>query len=105
MHELRRGAMAALLAALLLAMVAGCSREYQDKRGKADAPVTGRAGEDTPVEVHNFPDGFGNLATKCVGPGRRGYVTTKSVRQEDDETVVIPSNAVIVNDPECRTKR
>ncbi|MFJ8010791.1 hypothetical protein, partial [Streptomyces fagopyri] len=84
-------------------MVAGCSRDYQDKRGKADAPVTGRAGEDTPAEVYNFPDGFGNLATKCIGPGRRGYVTTKSVHQEDDETVVIPSNAVVVDDPGCRT--
>ncbi|MEU3243334.1 MULTISPECIES: hypothetical protein [unclassified Streptomyces] len=105
MRELRRGTTAALLAVLLLAMVAGCSREYQDKRGKADAPVTGRAGEDTPAEVYNFPDGFGNLATKCIGPGRRGYVTTKSVHQEDDDTVVIPSNAVVVDDPGCRPAR
>ncbi|MET8291632.1 hypothetical protein ABZV80_41675 [Streptomyces sp. NPDC005132] len=105
MRELRRGTMAALLAVLLLAMVAGCSREYQDKRGKADAPVTGRAGEDTPAEVYNFPDGFGNLATKCIGPGRRGYVTTKSVHQEDDDTVVIPSNAVVVDDPGCQPAR
>ncbi|MFE5140671.1 hypothetical protein ACFRDV_23820 [Streptomyces fagopyri] len=105
MRELRRGAMAALLAVLLVAMVAGCSRDYQDKRGKADAPVTGRAGEDSPAKVYNFPDGFGNLATKCVGPGRRGYVTTKSVHQEDDETVVIPSNAVVVDDPGCLAAR
>ncbi|MGW3852480.1 hypothetical protein [Streptomyces fagopyri] len=105
MRELRRGAMAALLAVLLLAVVTGCSREYQDKRGKADAPVTGQAGEDTAAEVYNFPDGFGNLATKCIGPGRRGYVTTKSVHQEDDETVVIPSNAVVVDDPGCRGAR
>ncbi|MEU7335703.1 MULTISPECIES: hypothetical protein [unclassified Streptomyces] len=105
MRELKRRAIAALLATLLLTNVAGCSRDYQDQRGKADAPVTGRAGEDTPTEIYNFPDGFGNLATKCTGPGRRAYVTTKSVHQKDDETVVTPANAVIINDPQCRTTR
>ncbi|AVV47314.1 hypothetical protein C6376_06580 [Streptomyces sp. P3] len=83
-------------------LLGGCSQQYYDERGKADAPVAGRAGEDTPAEVHNFPDGFGNLATKCVGKGRRGYATTKFVQAEDDdEVVVIPANAVIVDDPGC----
>lgn len=90
------------VACALALLLGGCSREYYDERGKADAPVAGRAGEDTPAEVHNFPDGFGNLATKCVGKGRRGYATTKSVQAEDDdEVVVIPANAVIVDDPGC----
>ncbi|SHI09078.1 hypothetical protein [Streptomyces sp. 3214.6] len=89
----------ALVLALLLG---GCSQEYYDERGKADAPVAGKAGENTPAEVYNFPDGFGNLATKCVGKGKRGYATTKFVQAEDeDEVVIIPANAVIVDDPTC----
>ncbi|MFF5183042.1 hypothetical protein ACFY30_04515 [Streptomyces sp. NPDC000345] len=67
------------------------------------ASVAGRAGEDSAAEVHDFPDGFGNLATKCVGKGRRAYATTKSVRQEDeDDVIVIPADAVIVDDPRCQ---
>jgi hypothetical protein len=87
---------------VLALLLGGCSQEYYDERGKADAPVAGEAGDDTPAEVYNFPDGFGNLATKCVGKGRRGYATTKFVQAEDeDEVVVIPANAVIVDDPAC----
>lgn len=89
----------ALLLALLLT---GCSQD--DERGKGDAPVKGEAGEDTAAEVYNFPDGFGNLATKCVGDGKRGYVTTRFERAEDrNDIVIIPANAVIVEDPECST--
>ncbi|MFI7505051.1 hypothetical protein ACIBVL_42580 [Streptomyces sp. NPDC049687] len=93
---------AGLVAVLVLAL-GGCSQKYYDERGKADAPVAGRAGEDSPAEVYNFPDGFGNLATKCVGEGRRGYATTKFVQAEDeDDVVIIPANAVIVDDPDCK---
>jgi hypothetical protein len=84
-------------------VLGGCSREHYEERGMADAPVRGRAGENGPAEVYDFPDGFGNLATKCVGDGKRGYATTKYFRQEDeDEVVIIPAHAVIVDDPECR---
>ena len=87
---------------VLALLLGGCSQEYYDERGKADAPVAGKAGEDSPAEVYNFPDGFGNLATKCVGKGKRGYATTKFVQPEDeDDVVVIPANAVIVDDPAC----
>ncbi|MGW2620459.1 hypothetical protein [Streptomyces sp. NPDC001500] len=94
-------------AALSLAvLLGGCSQRYYDERGKADAPVAGRKGDDAPAEVHNFPDGFGNLATKCVGPGKRGYATTRDVHVEDDggdsDVVIIPANAVVVDDPECK---
>ena len=93
---------AAGIVLVLALLLGGCSQEYYDERGKADAPVAGKAGDDTPAEVYNFPDGFGNLATKCVGKGRRGYATTKSVQVEDeDEVVIIPANAVIVDDPSC----
>ncbi|WP_432133788.1 MULTISPECIES: hypothetical protein [unclassified Streptomyces] len=93
--------MGALLSAVLLA---GCSQDYYDERGKADAPVKGRAGQNTAAEVYNFPDGFGNLATKCVGEGKRGYTTTRSVQNEEkgeNGIVIIPANAVIVDDPTC----
>ena len=82
-----RGAALVLAAGLLV----GCSH-YQDERGKGDAPVKGRAGEDTAAEVYNFPDGFGNLATKCVGHGMRAYVTTNTSG---------PSNVQIVPDKSC----
>ncbi|MEU5533968.1 hypothetical protein [Streptomyces sp. NPDC020362] len=85
-------------------LVAGCSDGYNDQRGKGGRPVRGRAGDDTPAEVYNFPDGFGNLATKCVGDGRRGCVTTKFFRQEDEDDVkIIPAHAV-VEDPGCRVR-
>ncbi|WP_199844579.1 hypothetical protein [Streptomyces sp. DSM 15324] len=73
-------------------LLAGCSQEYEDKRGRGDAPVAGKAGDDTPAEVFNMPDGFGNLATKCVGHGFRAYVTTNATG---------PSNVQIVEDKSC----
>ncbi|MEW2495090.1 hypothetical protein [Streptomyces nodosus] len=73
-------------------LLVGCSQGYNDKRGKGDAPVKGKAGDNTPVEVYNFPDGFGNLATKCVGHGFRAYVTTNADA---------PSNVQIVEDKAC----
>ncbi|MYW05560.1 hypothetical protein GT354_46290 [Streptomyces sp. SID3343] len=86
-----------------LGALSGCSQEYYDERGKADGPVLDGRGEDSPAEVFNMPDGFGNLATKCVGPGKRAYATTKgSVSSgDDDDIVIIPANAVIVDDPAC----
>lgn len=99
-----RGAVrAAGLAVAVVALLAGCSQHYEDQRGKGDAPVQGKAGDNTPAEVYNFPDGFGNLATKCVGEGKRGYATTKFVKVEDkDDVKILPAHAVIVDDPSCR---
>ncbi|MGW1990332.1 hypothetical protein [Embleya sp. NPDC001921] len=86
---------------LVLGAAAGCSQEYYDERGKADAPVLDGRGRDAPAEVFNFPDGFGNLATKCVGPGKRAYATTKGSVSIGEDEVIIPANAVIVDDPTC----
>ncbi|MBV2354982.1 hypothetical protein KUM39_11500 [Streptomyces sp. J2-1] len=90
----RRGRL--VVSALVVVLVgvgsAGCSKEYNDKRGKGDAPVRGRAGDNSPAEVFNMPDGFGNLATKCVGHGYRAYVTTNGSG---------PSNVEIVPDKTC----
>ncbi|MER6472793.1 hypothetical protein [Streptomyces collinus] len=101
MHRLTRGLLGAALAVLV---VSGCSEKHYDERGKADAPLAGRAGEDSPAEVYNFPDGFGNLATKCVGDGRRAYATTKWVSDDEDDPEIVPANAVFVDDPGCRRR-
>lgn len=45
--------------------------------------MRGVAGDDTPAEVFNMPDGFGNLATKCAGHGFRAYVTTDADAPSD----------------------
>ncbi|MFI6978389.1 hypothetical protein ACIBSV_07300 [Embleya sp. NPDC050154] len=94
----------ALIVAMCLALggVAGCSQGYYDERGKADGPVLDGRGEDGPAEVFNFPDGFGNLATKCVGPGKRAYATTKGSVSIGEDEVIIPANALIVDDPTCK---
>jgi hypothetical protein len=67
---------AALLALIAVPAVAGCS---QEKRGTADAPVSGHRGDDSPASVTNFPDHYANIATKCVAgaPGFRAFVTTR----------------------------
>ncbi|MFE3265634.1 hypothetical protein [Streptomyces sp. NPDC059215] len=90
----RKGRAVASLIAVLIAggLIGGCSKEYNDKRGKGDAPVQGRRGDNTAAEVFNMPDGFGNLATKCVGHGFRAYVTTNASG---------PSNVQIAPDKTC----
>ncbi len=103
MRELSRPRLAvATCGVLLLAVLLGGCAQDDDQRGTGDAPVKGRAGEDSAAEVYNFPDGFGNLATKCVGEGKRGYVTTRYKSAEgQDNVVILPSNAVVVDDPHC----
>lgn len=54
-----------LVAALLLFGAVGCS-EWNDERGKGDAPVADRKGDDSPANVTNMPDTFPNIATKCL---------------------------------------
>jgi hypothetical protein len=92
MKRIRASVWAAVVVLAVGSLLAGCSQEYDDKRGRGDAPVQGKAGDDTPAEVFNMPDGFGNLATKCVGHGFRAYVTTNATG---------PSNVQIVEDKTC----
>lgn len=84
-----------LVAALLLFGAVGCS-EYNDERGKGDAPVANRSGDDSPKHVTNNPDGFGNVVTGCVSgaDGYRYFATTN--------TGHAPSNLVVVEDAACR---
>lgn len=64
----------AAAAVALAAGLAGCS-QYNEARGVGDAPVGKR--NDQPADVTNFPDGFGNVATKCsVVPGKRIWMAT-----------------------------
>lgn len=83
-----------LMAAVLLFGATGCS-EYQDHRGKGDAPVAHRAGEDSPKTVTNNPDGFGNVVTGCVAgaSGFRYFATTSGSDH--------PSNIAVLADPKC----
>lgn len=92
MRRVRASVWAAALALTAGSLLVGCSQEHDDKRGMGDAPVQGRKGDDSPAEVYNMPDGFGNLATKCVGHGFRAYVTTNANA---------PSNVQIVEDKSC----
>jgi hypothetical protein len=92
-----------VLAGAALVALSGCSQNYNDERGKGDAPVQGNQGDNSAAEVFNFPDGFGNLATKCVGQGQRAYTTTRSIQNQDGdkEIEIIPAHQVTVADPEC----
>jgi len=86
--------MIAMLAVLTVGATA-CSN-YNDTRGKGDAAVTDgyghRKGNDSPKQVTNFPDGYANIATSCVAPGFRAFITTGTNKTG------IP---VIVADPKC----
>lgn len=66
----------------------GCS-QYNDERGKGDAPVENRRGDDAPAVVVNFPDGFANIAFKCLN-GNGLYVTTRDAPP-----------VIVKDDPNC----
>ena len=74
----KRAAVAVALTAAVLMSGTACSK-YNDERVKGDAPVAGRAGDDSPAYVTNMPDDFGNIAAKClVGfPGMATITNTK----------------------------
>lgn len=98
MHGMAPAFRRVILVIAAIGLVTGCSQQDNDERGKGDAPVQGCSGDNTPAEVFNMPDGFGNLATKCVEVGKRAYVTTRWVRHEDPP-VIVPANTVVVDDP------
>ncbi len=77
-----------VLAALTVLALTACS-EFNDERGKGDAPVEKR--DDGPAEVVNFPDGFSNVAHKCDGHGHRIYVTTQANGGKQMTVIADPS--------------
>lgn len=83
----KRALSGGLTAALLLFALSACSQ------GRGDSPVShGGHGDDSPAAVTNFPDGFANIATKCVSdaPGFRAFVTTRNAAP------------VVLSDPSCK---
>lgn len=77
-----------LIGTLLIVSLTGCS-EFNDDRGKGDAPVLNKKGDDWPAVVVNFPDGFANIAFKCLN-GNGLYVTTRDA-----------APVVVEEDPNC----
>lgn len=67
-------------------MLVGCS-QYNDERGRGDAPIG--PFDDTPAEVVNFPDKYANVAMKCDGHGHRIYSTTREAA------------VTVIDDPSC----
>jgi len=82
----------ATLAITVTLALTGCSK-HNDERGKGDAPVANKRGDDSPATVVNFPDGFMNVAFKCLGPNGI-YAHTRAA-----------SPVVIKDDPNCETER
>jgi hypothetical protein len=79
------------LAALVALAVFLPGSDFKDRRGRGDAPVADRQGDDAPANVINMPDRFSNVAFKCWGANGI-YVTTDAVPP-----------VVIADDPECRS--
>lgn len=73
----------------LLLMLTGCG-EYNDKRGRGDAPV-GTVDRNAP-ETLNFSDRYSNVQHKCDGHGHRVYVSSRSENVGQME---------IIDDPSC----
>ncbi|WP_327292950.1 hypothetical protein [Streptomyces sp. NBC_01198] len=80
---------AVLSAGIAVSALSGCS---SDRRGMGDSPVANHRGDDSPADITNFPDGFANIATKCVAgaPGYRAFITTRDAAP------------VILADPACK---
>lgn len=90
-------AVIAVIAAVIFVFVAFATWDEHKKteRGRGDAPrvteqlIDGRTADG----VSEFPDGWGNVATKCVWNGYRAFETTKASGA---------SSLVIVIDSACK---
>lgn len=73
----------AVVTVVALLLLTGCSaaQEHETKRGRGDAPVAGKTGDDSPAFCTNMPDEFGNVCGKCVAhfPPWAFVVTTSTV--------------------------
>lgn len=76
----------ALLAVAVAGTLAGCSN-YNDDRGKGDAPVGDR--DEQPRNIWNNVNDFPNISAFCIGDNGI-YTTTRNA-----------APTVIVSDPEC----
>lgn len=88
----RRLTMAAVMLVVAFLTTAGsCKDEYNDDRGKGDAPVGDR--DDSPAGIINMPNEFPNVVHKCDGAGHRVYVT-----REGEGT---PRQLFVIEDESC----
>ncbi len=88
---MKRIALAVIGLALVVGSITGCDALNADANGRGDAPVgpVDKSG----AEILNFPDTYGNVATKCDGHGHRVFVNTRG-----DTT---GSELVIIADKSC----
>lgn len=88
---------AAAAAVVLSVTLSGCGllESKDSERGRGDGPRFPADKIDGTVAdgISELPDGFGNVATKCVWDGYRAFVTTKGKGA---------SALVIVVDKDCR---
>lgn len=91
----RRTRIVALLLVLLVASGCGIQEGVKSRRGRGDAPhfPTSKIDGRTVDGVTEWIDGWGNVSTKCVWNGYRGFQTTKSKGA---------SSLVVVADPKCK---
>lgn len=86
------------VASLLLVGCGGSTGidSIDNPRGKGDAPVTDT--DDSGADVTNMPNGFSNIASKCLNgaPGFRVTVTSRGAGEPSN-----PSVMVVTPDPAC----
>ncbi len=82
------------VALMLILAFAGCTRVAHPERGTGDAPVDMSKRDSSAPYIYEFPNLFGNIASKCDHFGHRLYVTTN----RDN----FPSNVVVITDPTCK---
>lgn len=82
--RVRHVASVAVTVVMLTAGAVAC--DPSDHRGKGDAPVYQRKGDDSAAFVTNMPDGFQNVSAKCLYgfPGEAVSTNTKGI------TIVFP---------------
>lgn len=85
---MRSRRLALILGSIVLVLGGACTQDALEEFN--DAPVAGN--NDEPAIRISFPDGFGNVASKCDGPNR-----VYSTRNGDGGRAV----AVVANDPRC----
>lgn len=80
--------------ALALALAAqGCAwNQHKEERGFGDGPVG--VVHDEESEVFNFPQGYANWVTQCVGHGYRIFMNSQVKEQMGPQWQ-------LVEDPEC----
>lgn len=86
-----RKSLPAIAAALVLAAGCGIKEQYDEDRGRGDAGTD--QVDDSPKDIIQMPDRFGNVSTACDGHGHRIFVTTRGEG--------VPAHIAVIDDPTC----